>query len=57
MTNDQWLLRSCKETNYFLWVDGVSPLFTVVSCPGFFVGVLPWFVPWEGLLPWFPWFG
>jgi hypothetical protein len=57
MTNDQRLLRSCKETDYFLWVDEVSPLFTVVSCPGFFVGVLPWLVPWGGLLPWFPWFG
>jgi hypothetical protein len=37
---------SIKSANYFLLLDEeVFPLFTVVSCPGFFVVVLPWLVP------------
>jgi hypothetical protein len=39
--------RSFKSVNYFLLLEEeVSPLFTVVSCPGFFVVVvLPWLLP------------
>jgi len=38
--------RSFKSLNYFLVLEEeVSPLFTVVSCPGFFVVVLPWLLP------------
>jgi hypothetical protein len=38
--------RSFKSLNYFLLLEEeVSPLFTVVSCPGFFVVVLPWLLP------------
>jgi hypothetical protein len=38
--------RSFKSLNYFLLLEEeVSPLFTFVSCPGFFVVVLPWLLP------------